>query len=165
MKTLQEKSEQIFTNLINEANNYFTPYFFGYITEKKSLLSRLSDSASELKKQYLEKIQPKGQVDNLKTKEEIDKAYEKYHNDIEKRNELLNNDQKTREEIEQLKQKIKELENASNELKTKETGADLITATKKKTQEATVDTSDPGVILHTNNKDIAKMKTNVPKKK
>jgi myosin heavy subunit len=172
MTQQQITQELIFSNLLNEANQHFTPYFFGnfekspenVISEKNSRLLRILDSASDLKREFLKKIQPKGQEKNLKTQKEINEEYEKFNEDIEKRNELLNADTKTKEELKKLQQQIKDNETTqaalNTELKTlKETSTRPLTR-----PGATVDTSDPGIILHTN-KDVAKMKILVPDSK
>jgi DNA repair exonuclease SbcCD ATPase subunit len=158
---------------LNEANNKFTPYFFSHlgkpleeVAQQKSMLERLSSlsaNVSDLKKQFLKMIQPEGQETNLKTQEQIDKKYEQFNEDIEARNKLLNADTKTKEELQRLQQQIKDNETIqaalNNELeKLKETTTRPLTK-----PGATIDTSDPGVILHTTtNQDVAKMKILVP---
>lgn len=173
MAQQQTIQESIFSNLLNEADK-FTQYFFGNfensseeVTQRKSLLetlSTLSANASDLKKQFLKMIQPEGQETNLKTQQEIDKKYKKFNEDIEARNKLLNADTKTKEELQKLQQQIK-----NNEITQASLNAELKTLKETSTRPltkpgATIDTSDPGVILHTN-QDVAKMKILVPDSK
>jgi hypothetical protein len=176
MTQQQITQESIFSNLLNEANGKFTPYFFGnfekspenVISEKNSRLLRILDSASDLKKkflEFLEKNQPKGQEANLKTQHEINEQYKKFTEDIEKRNEFLKTvDAETKKTMEDLERQIHEnkIDQSllQDELETlKETPTRPLTKPGAK-----VDTYDPGVILHTN-KDVAKMKILVPDSK
>jgi Skp family chaperone for outer membrane proteins len=167
--------ELIFTTLLNEANQHFTPHFFGNfensseeVAQKKIMFAKLSATASDLKKKYLEfveKIQPKGQKEKLYTQREINDEYQKFNEDIEKRNELLNADTKTKEELKKLQQQINDNETKQTTLnyeikKLKETST---SGTSVKKPEVIVDTSDPGVILQNKSKPIvAKMKINIP---
>ena len=169
--------EGIFKDLLYEANNFTSNFFpnFGKLTtdetipeKKKSMLSglydassKLKDTSSKLKKQFLEKIQPEGQKDKIQTKKEIDEQYEKFNTDIEARNTLLNADAKTKKEFEDLQKQIKENERKQSILEeqlkdAKETSGTVINKPGTK-----VDISDPGVILHTN-EDVAKMTINIP---
>jgi len=176
--------ENIFYHLLKEANNIFTPHFFpdfekvtniqtdvtqpADIVKKQTTISKLYDSSSQLKKQFLEKIQPKGQLDKLENKKDIDAAYEKIHRDIENRNKLLNDKgDKNKKELEELQKQIEEnnikqallqdeLEKSKRKLKENATSVSAMSTVGSK-----ADTSDPGVILHTD-KDIAKMKVNMP---
>jgi len=173
--TTQTPQERTFIHLLNEANINFTPHFFGNfgksleaILETKSRLSELLDTASELKEKYLKKIQPEGQLDKLKTKEQIDAAYAKLHENIEEKNEFLKNkDEKTKRDIEALQKEIDQ-NNFNKELledkllEAEQKLRDGASSTKVTSSPgAMVDRSDPGVILRTNN-DIVKMKTLVP---
>jgi hypothetical protein len=171
----QQTQESIFSNLLKEANQQFTPHFFGNlgktseaIVETKSRLSKLLDRASQLKINFLKKIQPEGQLDNLKTKAQIDAAYDNLHKNIEAKNEFLKSkDDETKKQIEALQEEIQQnkinqlvlqdqLEEAERKL------ANGVSSTKVTTKLGEIaDTSDKGIILQTN-KPIAIMKTRVP---
>jgi glucose-6-phosphate-specific signal transduction histidine kinase len=170
--TTQTPQERIFIGLLNKANIQFTPHFFGdfgkspenVIAEKQSMISQLSDRASILKKKFLEnleKIRPKGQIDNLQTQKEINEQYEKFNKDIEARNILLKADTKTKKELEKLQEQLKQTEIKQALLEDQVKLAKESSVKVTSNQGAIVDTSDPGVILHTD-KDIAKMKILLP---
>jgi predicted RNase H-like nuclease (RuvC/YqgF family) len=168
MPRITQTPQQVFFEIVlNQANRRFTPRFFenlgkspeNIIAEKASRLSRLLDSASELKKKILEKIQPERQVENLQTQKEINEQYDKFNQDIEARNELLKGDTEMKKEFEKLQKQLRQTEVKQASLEDELEEAKNISG--KVTSKPGIDMSDPGVILHTD-KDIAKMKIIVP---
>jgi hypothetical protein len=171
----QQTQESLFADLLKEANQQFTPHFFGNlgktpeaIVETKSRLSKLSDSASNLKINFLKKIQPEGQLDKLKTKDQIDAAYDILHKNIEAKNEFLKSkDDKTKKEIEALQKEIQQNKMNQSQLQdqlveAERKFADGVSSTKVTTKPGAIaDTSDKGIILQTK-EPIARMKTLVP---
>lgn len=164
-----------FIDLLNEANQEFTPHFFPdesiIPTPDKSIISTIEnkkkslvDTVGNLKKQFLQSIQPTGQI-SKKTVDEINKEYELFNKDIEARNQILNKDASLKERIEELEKQIK-----TNEMKQMLLDDELKKEKEKEKEKspispsATVDTSDPGVILRTN-KDVATMKVSRPENK
>jgi hypothetical protein len=158
-----------FIDLLNEANQKFTPHFFpdesisnipNIEKQKKTIMDKLSN----LKSQFLQSIQPTGQM-SKKTVDEINKEYELFNKDIEARNQILNKDASLKERIEELEKQIK-----ANEMKQILLDDELKKEKEKMKEQptispsATVDTSDPGVILRTN-KDVATMKVTRPENK
>jgi CHAD domain-containing protein len=102
----------------------------------------------------------------LKTVKEINEEYDKFNKDIEKRNELLKADSKTKAEIEKLQEQIKanklKEEILSSEKQELENQLKAAKENPSKTKpHAILDTSEPGIILHTN-KPVANMKINRP---
>ena len=156
-----------FIDLLNEANQKFTPHFFpdeSIIPNIEKQKKTIVDKLSNLKSQFLQSIQPTGQI-NRKTVDEINKEYELFNKDIEARNQILNKDTTLKERIEELEKQIK-----ANEMKQILLDDELKKEKEKVKEEsaispsATVDTSDPGVILRTN-KDVAIMKVTRPENK
>ena len=154
-----------FIDLLNEVNKKFTPHFFpdeSIISTIENKNRSLVDTLGNLKKQVLQSIQPTGQI-SKKTVDEINKEYELFNKDIEARNQILNKDASLKERIEELEKQIK-----TNEMKQMLLDDELKKEKEKEkspiSPSATVDTSDPGVILRTN-KDVATMKVSRPENK